>query len=185
MKLYCYSRDASTLIYRYVHEFRARRRTGKKLTIDLLKFAYMTLVALVVGASLLSDTDGFLKGLYLLSGVCFYWFSLVGHWGGALSTRAWGVVDIHELWYIMLPRSIVQFAISLAIMMPASLELLEYELAQPATGRDAAEIIVAILICSTVRLAVSALLTRVNVEMRRGGVALTRAQLLLREIFRM
>ena len=69
--------------------------------------------------------------------------------------------------------------------MPASLELLKYELAQPATGRDAAEIVSAILICSLVRLAVSALLTRVNVEMRRNGAALTRAQMLLREIFRM
>ena len=173
------------LIYRHIRDQRARRRTGSKLMFGLLKFLYMTLVALVVGASLMSDTDDFLKGLHVVSGVCVYWFSLMGWWGKTLAKVAWNDVDITEIWHIMLLRSILQFTVSLVIMMPASLMLLEHESHQPIVGVTAAEITVAILICAASRLFVAALLSHVDVSVRCNDVADDRKRLLLREIFRM
>ncbi len=173
------------LIYRHIRDQRARRRTGSKLMFGLLKFLYMTLVALVVGASLMSDTDDFLKGLHVVSGVCVYWFSLMGWWGKTLSRVAWNEVDITEIWHVMLLRSILQFAVSLATMIPASLVLLERESRQPIVGVTAAEITVAFLICATSRLIIAALFSHVDVGVRRNGVADHRKRLLVREIFRM
>lgn len=158
------------LIYRHIRDQRARRRTGSKLMFGLLKFLYMTLVALVVGASLMSDTDDFLKGLHVVSGVCVYWFSLMGWWGKTLAKVAWNDVDITEIWHIM---------------MPASLMLLARENHQPIVGVTAAEITVAILICAASRLFVAALLSHADVSVRCNDVADDRKRLLLREIFRM
>ena len=151
----------------------------------LLKFLYLTLVALVVGASLMSDTDDFLKGLHVVSGVCVYWFSLMGWWGKTPARVAWNELDITEIWHIMLLRSMLQFTVSLAIMMPASLVLLAHENRQPIVGVTAAEITVAILICAAARLFVAVLLSHADVGVRCNGVADDRRRLLLREIFRM
>lgn len=173
------------LIYRHIREIRARRHTGSKLMFGLLKFLYMTLVALVVGASLISDTDDFLKGLHVVSGVCVYWFALMGWWGKTLARVAWNEVDITEIWHIMLLRSMLQFTVSLAIMMPASLVLLARENHQPIVGVTAAEITVAILICAAARLFIAVLLSRADVGVRCNGVADDHKRLLLRETFRM
>ncbi len=173
------------LIYQYILKIRAHRHTGSKLMFGLLKFLYLSLVALVVGASLMSDTDDFLKGLYVVSGVCVYWFALMGWWGKTLARVSRTEVDITEIWHVMLLRSILQFAVSLATMMPASLVLLERENHQPIVGVAAAEVTVAFLICAAARFFIAALLSHVDVSVRRNSVADHRKRLLLREIFRM